>query len=97
MEFGTLKISIFHWAGWASVVIALFALAIVNLSLLSGYDTPFSDRLSMFILLSMVFGGVASFRRSSRPLGLWGISLALFLVLFMGVMFILGWVIVPFP
>ncbi|MGM9951537.1 MAG: hypothetical protein ACI33P_15490 [Lysinibacillus sp.] len=97
MELGTLKIRIFHWAGWASVVIGLFALAIVNISLLSGYDTPFSDRLSMFILLSIVFGGAASSQRSSRPLGLWGISLACFLALFMGVMFILGWIIVPFP
>ena len=97
MELGTLKVRIFHWAGWASVIIGLFALAIVNISILSGYDTPFSDRLSLFIFLSLLFGALACVRRVSRTLGLWGIFLAVFLMLFMGVMFILGWTIVPFP
>lgn len=97
MELGTLKVRIFHWAGWVSVTVGLFALAIVNISILSGYDTPFSDRLSLFIFLSLLFGAFACLRRASRTLGLWGIFLAFFLMLFMGVMFILGWTIVPFP
>lgn len=97
MELGTLKTSIFHWSGWVSVIVGLFALGIINFSLLSGYDTPFSDRLSLFIFLSFAFGVVACFRRASRSLGLWGIFLAIFLLLFMGVIFFLGWVIIPFP
>lgn len=97
MELGTLKIRIFHWAGWVSVVVGLFALAMVNISLLSGYDTPFSDQLSLFILLSLLCGAAACFRQASRTLGLWGIFLAVFLIIFMGIMFILGWAIVPFP
>lgn len=97
MELGTLKIRIFQWAGWLSVIVGLFALAMLNISLLSGYDTPFNDRFSLFIVLSILFGTLACFRRTSRTLGLWGIALAIFLILFMGVMFFLGWAIVPFP
>ncbi|KGR85066.1 hypothetical protein [Lysinibacillus odysseyi] len=97
MELDTLKIRVFHWAGWISVIIGLFALAILNITLLSGYDTPFSDRLSLFIFLSLLFGAIACLQRMSRTLGLWGIFLAFFLILFMGVMFLLGWFIIPFP
>ena len=97
MELGSLKTSMFHWAGWVGVTVGLFALAIVNISILSGYDTPFSDRLSLFIFLALLFGALACIRKSSRILGIWSILLALFLIIFMGIIFFLGWVIVPFP
>ncbi|WP_376869411.1 hypothetical protein [Bhargavaea changchunensis] len=53
--------------------------------------------MSLWISVIIISGLVSLVGKNSRPLGLWGIGIALFLILFTGVIFFLGWAIVPFP
>ncbi|KGR76350.1 hypothetical protein [Ureibacillus sinduriensis] len=97
MELGTIKNTVLHICGWLSVVMGLIFLADINLSLLSGYDGALSNIFSSWIMLSVVLGVISTFNKKSRSLGLWGLGLSIYLGLFMAVIFILGWTIVPFP
>ncbi|MGM9920575.1 MAG: hypothetical protein ACI33O_04965 [Bhargavaea sp.] len=72
-------------------------MALLNITLLSGYDSSFTNQMSLWISVIIISGLVSLVGKNSRPLGLWGIGIALFLILFTGVIFFLGWAIVPFP
>ncbi|WP_157297467.1 hypothetical protein [Bhargavaea sp. CC-171006] len=87
----------FQVFGWFSVIIGILALALLNITLLSGYDSSFTNQMSLWISVIIISGLVSLVGKNSRPLGLWGIGIALFLILFTGVIFFLGWAIVPFP
>lgn len=97
MELGTIKSAILHICGWLSVVMGLIFLADINLSLLSGYDGALSTIFSSWMLLAVVFAVISTFNKKSRSLGLWGLGLSIYLGLFIAVIFVLGWMIVPFP
>lgn len=83
--------------GWISIFSGLIILFIFNIGILTNYETALDDFYSLFIFFSFVFGFTALFSKRSRSLGFWGLSIGLFLILFVAVIFILGWVIVPFP
>ncbi|GAA0289128.1 hypothetical protein GGQ92_002369 [Gracilibacillus halotolerans] len=97
MEFGTLKQRIFLWIGWLSIVTGLIPFAILNIFLLWGYNVPIGNNTSFWFLITITLGAVSTINKNSRPLGLWGIGLGLYLGLFVAVMFVLGWAINPFP
>ncbi|MFC7686360.1 hypothetical protein [Ureibacillus sp. GCM10028918] len=97
MELGTIKNTILQACGWLSVVMGLISLALINLSVLSGYDGGLANSYSSWILLAVVFGIISSLNKKSRSLGLWGLGLSIYLGLFVAVIFVLGWTIVPFP
>ena len=95
MELGALKQSIFNVFGWASVSLGLWTLIMINSWIIVGYGAPFTSK--NFIILIFIFGIIATISKSSRSLGMWGIYLGCYLVLFMIVIFFVGWFIIPFP
>lgn len=96
MELGALtKQSIFNVFGWASVSLGLWTLIMINSWIIIGYHTPFASQ--NFIILTFIFGILAILSKSSRSLGKWGIFLGCYLVVFMTVIFMVGWAITPFP
>jgi len=95
MELGALKQSIFNVFGWASVSLGLWTLIMINSWIIVGYGAPFTSK--NFIILIFIFGIIATISKSSRSLGMWGIYLGCYLVLFMIVIFFVGWFINPFP
>ena len=95
MELGALKQSIFNVFGWASISLGLWTLIMINSWIIVSYDAPFTSR--NFIILIFIFGIIATISKSSRSLGMWGIFLGCYLVLFMIVIFFVGWFIIPFP
>jgi len=98
MELGTLKNTILQGFGWVSVVMGLIALALINISLLSGYDGLLTNLFSSsWIAIAVVFGIISLINKKSRSLGFWGLGLSIYLGLFVAVIFVLGWTIVPFP
>jgi hypothetical protein len=97
MELGTIKQQIFQWIGWLSIVTGLISIAVINIYLLWGLNVPLGNNLSLWLWVTFILGIIAIFNKKSRSLGLWGIGLGLYLGLFYMVMFILGWMINPFP
>lgn len=97
MELGTLKHSIFHWFGWASVTLSLWMLLMANIWILTSYETMFNNVSPMILLVAFVMGTIALLRKTSRSLGIWGISLTVYLFLFLAGTFVIGWMINPFP
>ncbi|MGN4123721.1 hypothetical protein ACMGD3_01630 [Lysinibacillus sphaericus] len=97
MELGALKQSIFNVFGWASVSLGLWTLIMINSWIIIGYDAPLTSNSSTIIILTFIFGILAAIPKSSRSLGKWGIFLGCYLVLFMIVIFLVGWSITPFP
>lgn len=97
MELGTIKSTIIQGLGWMSVVMGLISLAIINLSMLSGYNLPIGNKFSSWVLISLVFGIISLLNKKSRSLGLWGLGISIFIGLFVFTIFVLGWTIVPFP
>ncbi|MEK3981368.1 hypothetical protein MKY37_20355 [Psychrobacillus sp. FSL K6-2836] len=95
MELGSIKNTILTGLGWLSVIMGLISLAIINVSLLSGYDVPLAN--TSWVLISVVFGIISVFNKKSRTLGFWGLSISIFLGLFVVTIFGLGWTINPFP
>lgn len=83
--------------GWISVIIGLIMLFTFNIGLLTNYETPLDDYYSLVISLSFLFGFIALFSKRSRSLGIWGLGIGVFILLFLVIFFFLGWMIVPFP
>ncbi|KZE39876.1 hypothetical protein AV656_00890 [Bhargavaea cecembensis] len=91
------KLKSFQAFGWFSVITGIVALALLNISMLSGYDLAIISQLSLWISVILISGLIALFNRQSRSLGFWGLGIAGYLGFFVAVIFILGWIIVPFP
>ncbi|WP_155591828.1 hypothetical protein [Lysinibacillus cavernae] len=97
MELGALNKFIFNVFGWASVSLGLWTLIIINSWIIIGYDAPLTISFKTVIILIFIFGILAAIPKSSRALGKWGIFLSCYLVIFMIVIFMVGWSITPFP
>ena len=98
MELGSLKKTILQGCGWMSVIMGLISLALINISLLSGYDGSLTNLFSFsWVVIAVVFGILSIFNKKSRSLGFWGLGLSIYLGLFVAVIFFLGWTITPFP
>lgn len=97
MELSKIKISILQGLGWLSVIIGLFALIIINISLLSGYKVPFMDQMSLLVLITVIMSVISLFNKQSRSLGLWGFGICAYIGFFTICIFIFGWAIIPFP
>lgn len=97
MELETIKQKLFLAIGWLSVVIGLISLAILNIFLLWGYDIPIAKGIIYGVLFTPILGGVSAINKKSRPLGLWGVGLGIYMGLFIVVIFFLAWIVYPFP
>ena len=97
MELGSLKSTLIQGMGWLSVVIGLVCLAILNISLLSGYNLQIENKFSLWVFISSVLGVISLINKKSRSLGLWGLGISIFIGVFVMTIFVLGWTIVPFP
>ena len=97
MELGSLKGKLIQGMGWLSVVIGLVSLAILNISLLSGYNLQIENKFSSWVFISSVLGVISLINKKSRSLGLWGLGISIFIGVFIMTIFVLGWTIVPFP
>lgn len=98
MELGKLKQSKFPAiTGWISIFSGLFILLLFNINMLTNYSMVLLDYFIIFIGIGFIFAWPAIFSKNTRFLGLWGLGLSLFLLIFIFVIFILGWMIVPFP
>ena len=97
MELGSIKSTLIQGVGWLSVVIGLVCLAILNISLLSGYNLQIENKFSSWVFISSVLGVISLINKKSRSLGLWGLGISIFIGVFVMTIFVLGWTIVPFP
>lgn len=97
MELVTIRRTIFQGLGWLSVVMGLISLAIINISLLSEYDLQVESKFSSWVFISLVVGFISLVNRKSRSLGLWGLGLSVFIVVFIFTIFGLSWTVAPFP
>lgn len=98
MELGKLKQAKFPAiTAWISILSGLFTLLLFNIEMLTNYSMVLFDYYNIFIGIGFIFAWPAIFSKNTRFLGLWGLGLSLFLFLFISVMFILGWMIIPFP
>ena len=96
MELGAIN-TILKTCGWLSVIMGVISLALINITILSGYDLPFANAISVWVIPAVFLGFVSLFNKKSRSLGIWGLGLTLFIGLFVAVIFFIGWSIVPFP
>lgn len=97
MELGTIKSTIITGLGWLSIVMGLISLAIINITLLSGFNLQFENTFSSWIIISSVIGFVSLINKRSRSLGLWGLGISIFMGIFLLTISVIGWIIAPFP
>lgn len=83
-------------AGWISVASGLFTLLLLNISMLTN-DSILFEYFSLILGIGFIFAWPAIFSKKSRFLGVWALGIILFLTVFFMMIFILGWLIVPFP
>ena len=86
----------FVTAGWSGVISGLCLLLVLNITLLTNIDLTFNN-LYLLIYLTAPLSVLALFSKKSRSLGLWGLSIVLFIMIFTVVFFGLGWIVTPFP
>lgn len=86
----------FVTAGWFGVICALCLLLVLNITLLTNIDLTFNN-LYLLIYLTAPLNVLALFSKKSRSLGLWGLSIVLFIMIFTVIFFGLGWIVTPFP
>ncbi|WP_274309810.1 hypothetical protein [Solibacillus daqui] len=98
MELGKLKqAKLSAIAAWISIVSGLFILLLFNIDMLTNYSMVLLDYFIIFIGIGFIFSWPAIFSKNTRLLGFWGLGISLFLLLFIFVSFVLGWMIFPFP
>jgi hypothetical protein len=97
VELDKIKLKSFQVLGWFSVITGIVALALLNISMLSGYDLAITSQLSLWISVILISGLISLLNKQSRSLGFWGLGIAGYLGFLIAVIFILGWIIVPFP
>lgn len=97
MELGAIRKTVFQGLGWLSVVMGLVSLAIINISLLSEYDLQVESKFSSWVVISSVFGIISLVNKKSRSLGLWGLAISIFIMVFIFIIFGLSWAANPFP
>ncbi len=99
MELVTLKRfdRILNIAGWIGILSGLAALYFLNIGILTNFAIDINSLYSIAVGLTIILSVLALFSRTSRSLGVWGIGLGVFLMLFQTVIFFLGWMVIPFP
>jgi len=97
MELATVKQRVFLWMGWLSIITGLITLVFLNISLLWGLNVPIGSNIPLWLCITLAFGIISTTNKNSRSLGLWGLSLGIYLGFFLIVMFMLSWTINPFP
>ena len=99
MELG--KLNMFHQlskvSGWISIISGLIVLFLFNIGILTSYMINFMNDTNLLIFISIGSGIIALFNKQHRTLGIWGLFIALFSIIFIFGSFILGWIVVPFP
>lgn len=88
---------LFNSIGWLSVLCGIVILTFLNLSFLTNFFHDFGMLYELSIMINLISGIVALCHRESRSLGVWGISVGLFAIFFVASIFILGWMVYPFP
>ncbi|MEK3765344.1 hypothetical protein [Solibacillus sp. FSL K6-4121] len=83
-------------AGWISVGSGLVTLLLLNISMLTN-DSILFEYFSLILWVGFICAWPAIFSKKSRFLGVWALGIILFLIAFYMLIFILGWIIVPFP
>ncbi|MEY9977496.1 hypothetical protein [Lysinibacillus sp. RC79] len=86
----------FVTAGWFGIISGLCLLLLLNITLLTNIDIT-NNNLYLLIYLTAPFSVLALFSKKSRSLGLWGLSIVLFIMMFTVIIFIIGWIVIPFP
>ncbi|MCL1696595.1 MULTISPECIES: hypothetical protein [unclassified Lysinibacillus] len=86
----------FVTAGWFGVIGGLCLLLLLNITLLTNIDLT-NNNFYLLMYLTAPLSVIALFSKKSRSLGLWGLSVVLFIMIFTGIIFIIGWIVVPFP
>ena len=85
----------FVTAGWLGIISGVCLLLLRNITLLTNIDITINNRdLLVYMTAPSV---IALFSKKSRSLGLWGLSIVLFFMIFILSYFTLGWIVVPFP
>lgn len=99
MELG--KISIYDRIaklfGWLSILSGLIVLFLFNIGLLTNFLINLLVDFNLLILICLGSAGIPLFNKQHRSLGIWGLCIALFCIFFIMSMFILGWMVNPFP
>lgn len=86
----------FITVGWIGMIGGLCLLLLLNITLLTNIDITINN-LFLLIYLTVPFSVLALFSKKSRSLGLWGLSIVLFIMIFTVIFFGLGWIVTPFP
>lgn len=86
----------FITAGWIGMIGGLCLLLLLNITLLTNIDITINN-LFLLIYLTVPLNVLALFSKKSRSLGLWGLSIVLFIMIFTVIFFGLGWIVTPFP
>ncbi|MEG0472403.1 MAG: hypothetical protein RR588_08725 [Solibacillus sp.] len=97
MELGKLSKSIFFVIGGMSVLSGIFALILINIAILTGFSAIANDFFFTLIWITFMFAVITVFPKSSRSIGTRGLFLGSYLVVFIMITFLLGWMITPFP
>ncbi|KYG33398.1 hypothetical protein AZF04_16940 [Alkalihalobacillus trypoxylicola] len=80
---------------WISAITGILSLLLTNISILT--DINLENLVFILIFCSLILGILGLFTKASRSVSIFGLSIAIFQIFFIGVVFFLGWMIVPFP
>ena len=97
MELGKLSKLFFSVIGGMSVLSGILALILINIAVLTGINVIMDDLYFSLMWMTFMLGIIAVFPKSSRSFGVRGLLLGIYLFVFIGVTFIVGWWIYPFP
>ncbi|WP_019156768.1 hypothetical protein [Robertmurraya massiliosenegalensis] len=89
--------AIFRILGWISIFTGLFTLFLINMEFLTDGAIGFGHFFSLLTTITIVASVFSLFSKTSAALGKWGISLGLFNLIFIGAIFLLSWMVNPFP
>lgn len=97
MELGKLKDSLFYVLGVISVTAGILGLILINIAILTGINIIMGGYIFNLMSITFMLAIITVFPKSSQSFGTRGLFLGIYLIVFMGVTFILGWRIYPFP
>ncbi|MDM5247277.1 MULTISPECIES: hypothetical protein [unclassified Lysinibacillus] len=86
----------FVTAGWLGMIGGLCLLLLLNILIITNIDIT-DNNFYLLVYLTAPFNVIAICSKKSRSLGLWGLSILLFIMIFTVTIFILGWMVIPFP
>ncbi len=84
-------------AGWIGIICGLCPLLLLNITILTNMDMTSNLFYIWTVYLAAPFSIIAICSKKSRSLGFFGLSILLFITIFTACIFILGWIVIPFP